>query len=75
MIDWEKQFSVVSINRADLTEFGLTDEQIALFTDQKMEELAETMQTAYYLRHPFWTDFRHAIQEVMHLDVRKGKVE
>ena len=75
MIDWEKQFSVVTINRADLTEFGLTDEQIALFTDQKMEELAETMQTAYYLRHPFWTDFRHAIKEVMHLDVRKGKVE
>jgi len=75
VIDWEKQFSVVSINRADLTEFGLTDKQIALFTDQKMEELAETMQTAYYLRHPFWTDFRYAIQMVMHLDVRKGMVE
>ena len=62
MIDWTKQFPIASINRADLTEFGFTDEQISsLFTDDVMAQIAATMQEVYYLHHPFWDDFKRAI--------------
>ena len=62
VIDWEKQFPIAGINRADLTEFGLTDEQIAtLFTDEVMGKIAEEMQGAYHMKQPFWEDFRRAI--------------
>ena len=71
MIDWSKQFSIASINRADLTEFGLSDQQIATFTDEQMEQIAEKMQDRYYLKQPFWEDFRQAMKEVMGLDVQK----
>src|SRR5437879_3649966 len=53
MIDWSQQFLLASINRADLTEFGLSDEQIAAFTDEQMKQIAEKMQTGYYLKKPF----------------------
>ncbi len=65
MIDWEKQFPVACINRADLTEFGLTDEQIALATDDLMEQIAEKMRGAYYLKQPFWDDLRKAVEDIL----------
>jgi hypothetical protein len=62
MINWEQQFPFASINRADLTEFGCTDEQIrSVFTDDVMAEIAAKMQEAYYLTHPFWDDFKQAM--------------
>ncbi len=64
MIDWEKQFSIVTINRADLTEFGFTDEQIAfIFTDEVMMEIANKMQERYFLTSSyfFWEDMKQAI--------------
>ncbi len=64
MIDWEKQFAVVSINRADLTEFGFTDEQIAIiFTDVVMTQIAEKMQERYFLTSSyfFWDDLKQAV--------------
>ena len=33
MIDWQKEFPLTSITRANLQEAGLSDEQIAQFTD------------------------------------------
>ena len=65
MIDWEKQFSVVSINRADLTEFGFLDEQIGtIFTDEVMTAIAEKMQERYFLTSSyfFWEDMKQAIR-------------
>ena len=64
MIDWEKQFSVVSINRADLTEFGFLDEQIGtIFTDEVMTAIAEKMQERYFLTSSyfFWEDLKQAL--------------
>jgi len=64
VIDWEKQFCVVSINRADLTEFGFTDEQIAtIFTDEVMIAIAEKMQERYFLTtsYFFWEDMKQAL--------------
>ena len=64
MIDWSQQFPVVSINRADLTEFGFTDEQIAdIFTDDVMAEIAAKMQEKYFLSSSywFWEDLKQSI--------------
>ena len=66
MIEWEKQFPIVSINRADLTEFGFTDEYIAtVFTDEVMTEVAATMEESYHMNYGFWEDFRRAIRTVL----------
>jgi hypothetical protein len=74
-IDWSKQFPVVSINRADLTEFGFTDEQIAtLFTDEVMRQLGGEMQTSYHLQQPFWKDFEKAIKTVLGLEVQTQRL-
>jgi hypothetical protein len=71
MIEWSKQFSVVCINRADLTEFGFTDEQIeTLFTDEIMRYVADEMQTSYHREQPFWQDFAKAIKTVLGLEVK-----
>jgi hypothetical protein len=43
MIDWNKAYPVVSITRQTLKDAGLTDEQISLFSDEKMGELAQTV--------------------------------
>jgi uncharacterized protein YjiS (DUF1127 family) len=43
MIDWDKAYPVVSITRQTLKDAGLTDEQITLFSDEKMGELAQTV--------------------------------
>lgn len=65
-IDWEKQFPIASINKADLTEFGYTDEQIAaLFTDEIMEEIAANMGESYHMNFGFWEDFKRAIHVVL----------
>jgi hypothetical protein len=61
MIDWERQFPIACINRADLTEFGLNDQHIAeIFTDEVMAKVADQMQAAYFTSPAFWGDFRRA---------------
>ena len=63
-LDWSKPFPIVSINRADLTEFGFTDEQIgSLFPDAVMAEIAAHMQERYFLTssYCFWEDLKQAI--------------
>ncbi len=63
-IDWNKEFPIACINRADLTEFGFTDEQIAtIFTDEVMAEIAAQMQEKYFLTlsYWFWDDLKHAL--------------
>ncbi len=70
-IAWARQFPVVCINRADLTEFGFANEQIAtLFTDEVMRYIADDMQGSYHVTHPFWEDFTQAIRTVLHIDVQ-----
>ena len=65
-ICWTNQFPIACINRADLTEFDFTDEQIAtFFTDEVMEEIAATMSESYHMNYDFWEDFRRAINIVL----------
>lgn len=66
MIGWEKQFSIATINRADLTELGFNDEQIATqFSDEVMQEIAATMEESYHMNFGFWEDFRRAVTIVL----------
>ena len=65
-LDWEKPFPLARINRADLTAFGFTDEQIAtVFTDKVMTEIAANMEESYHMNFGFWEDFRRAITMVL----------
>ena len=76
VIDWEKPFPIARINRADLTEFGFTDEQISsLFTDDVMERIARAMQESYHLKQPFWEDFRAGIQTILKITVQTTGLE
>ncbi|MBV9688972.1 MAG: hypothetical protein JO202_04590 [Ktedonobacteraceae bacterium] len=64
-IEWEKQFPIANVNRADLPDLGFTDEQIAIFfTDEVMEKIAEKMQLSYHVRDFFWKDFKEALRAV-----------
>lgn len=65
MIDWNKQFCLATLNRADLTELHLSDEQILLFTDEVMAEIVHEMEGFYFLNAPFWEDLKKAITLVM----------
>src|SRR5260370_8956217 len=71
-INWSDQFPIADINRADLTEFGLSDEQIAAFTDDCMKKIADNMRYRYHLKQAFWEDFRQTIQEVLGFAVQKS---
>jgi hypothetical protein len=65
-INWEQQYPIAFINKADLTEFGYTDEQIAaLFTDEIMAEIAANMGESYHMNFGFWEDFKRAIHVVL----------
>ncbi len=65
-INWKMQYPIAFINRADLTEFGYTDEQItALFTDEIMAEIAANMGESYHMNFGFWEDFKRAIHVVL----------
>jgi hypothetical protein len=60
--NWEQPFPIAFINRADLTEFGLNDQQIdEIFTDEVMTQVAKQMQAAYFTSPAFWVDFRRAV--------------
>ena len=54
-IDWNKEFPVNSICRADVKETGFPDEQIALLTDEDMQAIADKM-ADWYDEHGFWDD-------------------
>ena len=75
MIDWEQQFPIASINRADLTEFGLSEEQIStIFTDKVMVDITDLMARSYIGNNYFWKDFRIAIRSVTGLVVEEAAI-
>ena len=59
MIDWNKEFPITSITRADLQEAGFPDEQIQTLTDADMATIAAKMEDMY-LDGDFWEDLRIA---------------
>lgn len=74
-VNWSKQFPVVCINKADLTEFGFTEEQIITqFSDEVMRQIADEMQSCYHLQQPFWKDFEKAVKTVLALEVQAQRM-
>ncbi len=55
MIDWQKEFPVNSVCRADVKEAGFSDEEIALLTDEDMQAIADKMADLYD-ENGFWDD-------------------
>lgn len=53
--DWNKEFPVNSLCRADLQEAGFSDEQIAFITDENMQAIAAKM-ADWYDDNGFWDD-------------------
>ncbi len=57
MIDWDKEFPLVSISRADLHEAGVSDAHIQTLTDTDMQEIA-SMMADIYLDNGYWEDLQ-----------------
>mgnify|MGYP001395023946 CR=1 FL=1 len=47
MIDWEKEYPIASLTRADLEEAGFSDELIAKLTDEDMATIASKLEDTY----------------------------
>jgi len=47
MIDWDKEFPIASLTRADLNEAGFSDELIAKLTDEDMLAIASKLEDTY----------------------------
>ena len=54
-LDWNKEFPVNTLCRADMQEAGFTDEQIAQITDEDMQAVADKM-ADWYDDNGFWDD-------------------
>ena len=57
MINWNKEFPVISITRRDLKDAGLSEKQIAQLTDEDMTAIASKMEDMY-CESGFWEVLR-----------------
>jgi uncharacterized ferredoxin-like protein len=58
-IDWNKEFPVNSICRADVKEAGFPEEQVARLTDEDMQAIAQKMADLYN-ENGYWQDLEEA---------------
>ena len=63
-IDWNKEFPVNSICRADVKEAGFPDELIAQLTDEDMQAIASKM-ADWYDENGYWQDLEEAYRIIM----------
>ena len=71
MIDWNKEFPVTSITRADLQEAGFTDAQIQTLTDADMQTIASKMEDMY-CDGSYWQDLELATTTRIELNNMNG---
>jgi len=62
--DWHKTFAVAVITRGDLTEVGLSQEQIDTLTDADMQAIADKMADLYG-DNGYWEDLREAVKRLL----------
>ena len=62
--DWNKTFEVAVITRGDLTEVGLSPQQIDRLTDADMQTIARKM-ADYYANDEYWQHLEEAYRFVM----------
>jgi hypothetical protein len=66
--DWHKTFPVAVVTRGDLTEVGLSHQQIDALTDADMQAIAEKM-ADLYADIGYWQDVKSAVEKTL---VEKG---
>jgi hypothetical protein len=54
-IDWNKEFPITSVTRADLVSAGFSQEQVSQLTDEDMQQIASAMEDIY-CDHGYWED-------------------
>ncbi len=64
MIDWNKEFPLTSLTRADLVQAGFSEEQVSLLTDEDMRAIASKMEDLY-CDHGFWDDLETAVHSIL----------
>ena len=64
MTDWNKEFPITSVTRADLVTAGISQEQVALLSDKDMRAIASKMEDMY-CDHGFWDDIETAVTYVL----------
>ncbi len=62
--DWHKPFTVAVVTRGDLTEVGLSPEQIAHLSDADMQSIAQEM-AALYTDNGYWQDLQEAVHRLL----------
>ncbi len=63
-IDWNKEFSITSVTRADLASAGYSQEQVACLSDEDMRTIASKMEDLY-CDQGFWDDIVTAVEYVL----------
>jgi hypothetical protein len=62
--DWSKTFEVAVITRGDLTEVGLSQQQIDSLTDADMQAIAGKM-AELYADNGYWQDVKTAVENTL----------
>jgi len=71
--DWSQTFEVAVVTRGDLTEVGLSPQQIDSLTDEEMQEIAQIMANLY-CENGYWQDLEEAVFRLLsqrHQDNRR----
>jgi hypothetical protein len=64
LTDWHKTFVVAVVTRGDLTEAGLSAQQIDALTDADMQSIAEKM-ADLYCDNGYWQDVKSAVEKTL----------
>ncbi len=67
MIDWNKEFPITTITRADLQEAGVPEAHLERLTDTDMQEIASMMEDIY-LNSGYWDDLRLCVNRFFKAD-------
>lgn len=63
MTDWNQEFSITSVTRADLVSAGFSQELVASLSDEDMQAIAAKMEDLY-CDHSYWDDVVRAVAYV-----------
>ncbi len=64
MTDWNQEFPITSVTRADLVSAGLSKDQVASLSDEDMRRIAAKMEDIY-CDQGFWEDVVTAVEYVL----------
>ena len=69
--DWAKPFLIANLYRTDLTQIGLTNEQIEALSDMDMLKISQQL-GAWYLESVFVAHLRTAVNDLLLAKEQEG---